>query len=166
LLQLPSILLIVRLPPMLTVHHSPSPSPSLSAHLSPLRATPFAPSLSVCHEMHVKTYLVRFARGGKGEGRTRANGTGVQTERDGCSRTSYSRSLFPTAAAATSSSSRHFPLYSAVHGFSLPQEPPRHRGGREGRRTSRQSRAWAISLFHPRVYIRGRGSWLRDPSGD
>jgi hypothetical protein len=111
---------------MLTVHRPPSPiilslpvaRLPLDAHPSPLRVTPFAPSLSVCHEMHVKTYLVRFPRGGRGRERGRAgqgragedacerNGR-AGTERDGRTLSRNADlvfSLLPSPASSSSSS--------------------------------------------------------------
>lgn len=89
LLQLPSnpYCPSVHLPPMDSGSFS---LPSLSSSLiSPLYAplylpyalTPFSPPLSVCHELHVKTYLVSFAQW-REEVRGEARGKGRNVEKE------------------------------------------------------------------------------------
>lgn len=46
--------------PSLAISPIVSPFPCVRSSLSPYRLTPFSPPLSVCHEMHVRTYLVSF----------------------------------------------------------------------------------------------------------
>jgi len=164
LLQLPSMPLVVRLPPMLTVHRSPSLTlPCPSTRIPHRYALPPLPRhCPVCHEMHVKTYLVRFPRGGGEGGRVRTERTcrDDERERERERRTQRGPRIFAPSLSSpplTAASSRHFPLYSAVHGFSLSRRNHRdigEKGEKGGRRTPRQSRAWAISLFRPRVYNR------------